>query len=161
MRRLRVAEFCRYFVHQDEQTTKQKAATRTDENTVAEHDEGAMQDDCCHRNYDLQSSLVGAGEEFKCAADLRVKIASAKRRHNRDLCVARQAFLEQCGESETPSMSSGCCMGSLGIVTRSLSLERTMRRTLLNGFPNCCSAHTRKAPQVQHVRQNSRRYDYD
>ena len=79
-------------------TAKKKAATRTDENTVAENDEGAIQDDCCHRNYDLQSSLVGVGEDLKCAADVRVKIASANRRHNRDFCVARQAFLEPCGE---------------------------------------------------------------
>ena len=71
---------------------------RTDEDTLAEEDEGAIVDDKCHRNFDLQCSRVGVGLELKCATDLKAKVPSAKRRHNRDLCVARNACLEPCGK---------------------------------------------------------------
>ena len=40
-----------------------------------------------------------AGEELRRAADMHVKAESAKQRPNRDLCVARQAFLEPCKSS--------------------------------------------------------------
>ena len=71
---------------------------RTDEDTLAEEDEGAIIDDKCHRNFDLRCSRVGVGLEVKWAADVKVKTPSPKIRHNRDLCVARSAFLEPCGK---------------------------------------------------------------
>ena len=60
LRHLRLAQFFRYFKHQeDEKTAKKKEkapAMRTDEDTLNEEDEGAIEDDQCHQNYDLFSS---------------------------------------------------------------------------------------------------------
>ena len=53
-------------------------ATRTDEDTLVEADEGTIVDHMCHRNFDLQCSRVGDGLEVKCATDLKAKIPSAK-----------------------------------------------------------------------------------
>ena len=94
---LKAAQFFRYFVHQKD-SQKKELAMRTDEDTLVEADEGTILDDMCHRNFDLQCSRVGVGAVLKCAAELRAKTASAKRRHNRDFCVARSAFLEPCGK---------------------------------------------------------------
>ena len=98
LRHIRAAQFFRYFSHTEDELSKKTPATRTDEDTLAEEDEGAIIDDQCHRNFDLQCSRIGHYTEAKCASDLKVKVPSAKRRHNRDLCVARSAFLEPCGK---------------------------------------------------------------
>ena len=65
-----------------------------------EEDEGAIEDDPCHRNYDLFSSRKGCQDTVACAETLRVKVQKAKRRHNRDFCVARSSFLEPCGKDK-------------------------------------------------------------
>ena len=98
LRHLRAAQFFRYFSHEKDETSKKAPAMRTDEDTLAAEDEGAIIDDKCHKDFDLQCSRVGAGLEVKCATDLEVEIPSPKIRHNRDLCVARGAFLEPCGK---------------------------------------------------------------
>ena len=104
LRHLRLAQFFRYFKHQeDEKTAKKKEkapAMRTDEDTLNEEDEGAIEDDQCHRNYDLFSSRKGCQDTVACAETLRVKVQKAKRRHNRDFCVARSSFLEPCGKDK-------------------------------------------------------------
>ena len=61
---------------------------------------GAIEDDQCHRNYDLFSSRKGCQDTVACAETLRVKVQKAKRRHNRDFCVARSSFLEPCGKDK-------------------------------------------------------------
>ena len=98
LRHLKATQVFRYVSHEENEVSKKAPAMRTDEDTSAEEDEGAITDDQCHWTFDLQCSRVGAGLEVKCAKDLKVEIPSAKIRHNRDLCVVRSAFLEQCGK---------------------------------------------------------------
>ena len=98
LRHLRPAQFFRYFYHYTDGSTSKSKKVPTDENTLNEADEGAIEDDACHRNYDLVSSRVGVGELVKCATGLRVQVPRAKRRHNRDFCVVRSSFLEPCGK---------------------------------------------------------------
>ena len=40
--------------------------------------------------------MVEPGRQLPCARDLHLYAASARRRRNRDFCVARPAFLEPC-----------------------------------------------------------------
>ena len=100
LRHLRAAQFFRYFTHQETVGDHQAPAPRTDENTIAEDEEGPIPDDPAHRNFDaLSSRYVEAGRALPCARDLHVHVAAARRRRNRDFCVARTAFLEPCGSA--------------------------------------------------------------
>ena len=98
LRHLRPAQFFRYFYHHTDGSTSKPKKVPTGENTLDEADEGAIEDDACHRNYDLLSSRVGFGEMVDCAADLRVQVPKVKRRRNRDFCIVRSSFLEPCGK---------------------------------------------------------------
>ena len=115
MRHLRLAQFFRYFKHQESDAAskrnKKEPAMRTDEDTLNEEDEGAIEDDSCHRNYDVCSSRKGCGDTVACAATLRVKVQAAKRRHNRDFCVVRSSFLEPCGRDRDAFYEQRLLMG--------------------------------------------------
>ena len=98
LRHLKPTQLFRYNYHHTDGSTTKPTKVPADENTLHEADEGAIEDDACHRNYDLLSSRVGVGEVVTCATGLRVQVPMAKRRHNRDFCAVRSSFLEPCGQ---------------------------------------------------------------
>ena len=82
LRHLRLAQFFRYFSHQEEDATKKKKepAMRTDEDTLIEEDEGAIEDDPCHRNYDFFSSRKVVQDKVPCAAILPLPVSTPPQR---------------------------------------------------------------------------------
>ena len=77
LRHLRPAQFFRYFYHHTDGSTSKPKKVPTGENTLDEADEGAIEDDACHRNYDLieQSCWLwrdgGLCHRFACSGSER------------------------------------------------------------------------------------------
>ena len=72
---LRALHDFRYPSHQDTVADRQTATLRTDDNTIAEEDEGATPYDSAHRNFDtISSRYVEAGRVVHCARDLHVHL---------------------------------------------------------------------------------------
>ena len=100
LRHLRAAQFFNYYTQHETVGDRQPAALRTDENTIGKDEEGPIPDDPAHRNFNATSNLfMEPGTLLPCARDLRVHVASARRRRNQDFCVARTAFLELSGSA--------------------------------------------------------------
>ena len=99
---LRVEQFFRYFTHGDIDAARERTPTaqRTDENTVREPVDVAEADDPSHHHYSsVASAACRPGEGLRCGLWAKgVRIKSAVRRSNLNLCVCRTAFLEPIGK---------------------------------------------------------------
>ena len=102
LRELRVEQFFRYFSHGDIDTARDRIPTaqRTDENTVRDAINVPDADDPAHRHYSSVASAASRpGEGLRCGLWAKgVRIKSAVRRSNLNLCVCRTAVLQPLGK---------------------------------------------------------------
>ncbi len=97
LKELRPGQFFRYYTHRDDENARKSPAVRTDENTLQVDDSDVIPDNVSHQNFHEESSALPAGTTLACRNGIGVKCSSARRRHNRDLCVVRVPPLEPCG----------------------------------------------------------------
>ena len=155
LRHLRSAQFFRYFYHHTDGSTSKPKKVPTDENTLNDADEGAIEDDVCHRNYDLLSSRVGVGEVVNCAAGLRVQVPWPSGDTIGISVLSAHRSWNHVAETETHSMSKDCCWDFRGTATKSRSQDHRTRATMLVGFYDSCSEHAGSIAEVQYDRTES------